>query len=49
MTVRAKIRFATFEQAMTNTRIDAAISTSNTVLAQANHAETDDGKVALRA
>ena len=32
-TVRARIRFATFEQAMTNTNPDAASRTSSTVLA----------------
>jgi len=32
-TLRARIRFATFEQAMTNTSADAASRTSSTVLA----------------
>jgi len=32
--VRARIRFAIFEQAITNTNIDAAISTNKTVLAR---------------
>ena len=33
-TVRARIRFATFEHAMTKTSTDAASSTSSTVLAR---------------